>query len=333
MATTAVPALRVGVIGIGGFGGAHLRAARESDRIELVTACDSDQYVLDHHHVADPRLDLTPDWRRVCGRADLDAVVVALPHDLYAEVVPALLEARRHVLMEKPLGRTLAEAQRIVDAAARTGRTLMVGGQNKHTPVFGRARRILADGVLGDVFLIRGTTVYRWGHEQEWGWRGDRARSGGVAVLDAGWHMIEQMVAFHGVPERVYAACGTKKGVPGRAYDVDDRVALTFHYADGSIGQMLSCCVTTPGEWRVVVHGSDGSLQVDRREVRLELGGEAPTVEQFDEVDAVRVQLEHFADVVQRGVPSIGGPDAGLKVMRVVDAAYRSMASGEAERT
>jgi len=331
MATEQTIPLRIGIIGIGGMGGAHLRAARTSDKVHLVVACDSDQYMLDHQHVIDPSLVLTLDWRQVRDRDDLDAVIVSLPHDLYAEVVPSLLEAGHHVLMEKPFGRTAAEAQKMADAAKKSGKVLMIGGQNKFTSGFQRVKRLLADGLLGEVFLIRGVTVYRWGHEQDWRWRASRSRSGGVAVLDAGWHILEQMIAFHGVPERVYAASGAKKGVPHKEYDVEDKAALIFHYPDGSLGQMLSCFVSTPYEWRIVLHGTLGSLELEKMHMRLDFGSGSPAIERFSETDTILAQLEHFAGVVERGIPCIGGPENGLKVMRVIDAAYRSMESGQPE--
>lgn len=331
MASRKTALLRIAIIGIGDMGAAHLRAARSSDRVKTIIACDGDQHVIDHQHIVDPSLPLTLHWEHVRDRDDVDAVIVSLPHDLYVEIVPALLAAGHHVLMEKPFGRTSAEAQTMADAAKKAGKVLMIGGQGKFTPGFQRAKRVLSDGLLGDIFLVRGVTVYRWGHEQDWRWRAERARSGGVAVLDAGWHVLEQVVALHGVPEKVYAASGTKKGVPGKQYDVDDDAALVLHYADGSLGQVLSCFVTSPYEWRILLHGTKGSLELEKGHMRLEFGEGSPSIERFADADLVVAQLDHFVNVVQRGVRSIAGPENALKVMRLIDAAYRSIESGKAE--
>ena len=153
-----------------------------------------------------------------------------------------------------------------------------------------------------------------------------------MALLDAGWHILEHVVAFHGVPETVFAATGSKKAVPSVEYDVDDSALLILRFADGSVGQVLSSFVTTPFEWRIVVHGTVGSLELTRQ-VRLEIGEGPPTVEQFDEVDLMQAQLEHMVKAVQRGSPGLGSPADGVRVMRLADAAYRSMRSGQAEST
>jgi predicted dehydrogenase len=330
MTGNATEPLRVAVIGIGGIGAAHLRCARTTDATNLVCACDLDQHHLDHLHVADPALSLTTDWRIVRDRDDLDAVIVALPHHLYVDAVPSLLEAGHNVLMEKPFGRNLDEAHTMVDAAKKAGRVLMVCGQNKFSPAFARSRRIISDGVIGDVSLIRGTSVYRWGNSRDWGWRGNRAQSGGAALLDAGWHILEQITELHGVPEAVFAASGTKKAAPSVDYDVEDNALLVLLYPDGSVGQVLSTFVTTPFEWRILAHGAAGSVELTRQ-VRLELGEGPPTVEQFDETDIMQAQLEHFVGAVERGDRYRGTPEDGLSLMRVIDAAYRSMESRRAE--
>ena len=327
------PPLRAAVIGIGGIGSTHLRVLDDSDRFDLQIACDSDQFALDYIHVDDPKLGLATDWRKIVDRAgDLDVVFAAVPHDLYAEIVPELLNAGLHVFMEKPFGRNTVEAMVMAEAAELNERALMVGGQFKFGNGFRRARRVVSDRLLGDVFLVRGTSIQQWGQRGEWGWRADAARSGGAAVIDSGWHVIEQIVALTSVPVAVYAAGGSMRGFPDAPYDVDDKAAITLQFEDGSIGHVLTCCVTTPHEWRIGMHGTDGTMELQQRSIRLEFGKHPPGTEKVEESDTMLAQAEHFANVIQRNVPSMAGPEHGLQVMRVVEAAYRSMDSGKAEQ-
>ncbi len=326
--------VRLGVIGAGGIGNAHLKAIeRCADMAALAAVCDVAADV--RKRVAQTwGVDVYGDYRNVLKRDDLDAVIVALPHHLHEEVAVAALGAGKHVLLEKPLARNLTEGERIVAAAKASGKTLLVGGQSKFLPTLQRAKELVSSGVLGDIFLTRGTLTYRWepALRNQFGWRGCKALSGGVAIIDAGWHLLEALVWLRGLPQSVLAITGAMKAVPKADYDVDDKAALLLSYADGGIGTAVISYVTLPNEWRLVFHGTKGALEVTTERLTLWQGPEIAETLTPEPTDAFSAQLRHFLGVVQAVERPIRTPDDALAVMRLIDAAYRSAESGLSQK-
>jgi predicted dehydrogenase len=324
--------LRTAIIGMGSVGFAHFHALEESGRFDVVIACDTDQIALDYVHLSEPELDMTKDWRRLLDRPHgIEVVVITAPHTLYADMVPDLLGAGLHILVEKPFGRNIEDAVTMANAATLSNRVLMVGGQIKHNSTFRRARRILTDQLLGQVLLSRAVHTFRRPATQEWGWRGTRKESGGMAVLSVGWQVLDPLIALQGIPTKVYATGGSGTALPDGNYDVDDRAVITMDYADGSIGYVLASFAISPYEWRVAFHGTEGCLDLQPQQITLDLGEGPSDIERVTDTDTMVAQADHFANAILRNIPPISGAAHGVAVMSVVDAAYRSMKSGSSE--
>ncbi len=320
--------IRIGAIGVGGIGGHQLRVvANCSDIMEPVAVCDNNPEIA--KRVADEfKIAAHTDYKELCQRGDIDAVIMALPHYLYGEVVCYALEHGIHVFKEKPFAKTLSDAKQMVDAAKKSGKQLFLAGQNKFSSAFIKGKEIVDSGEIGDVFLTRGAIIYRWGGAitGNWSWRGVEKLSGGVAIIDAGWHILDMVHWYRGLPSAVYASVGTMKGAPKSDYDVDDKVALVLEYPDGGIGSIVSCYITLPGETRVTLHGINGSLDVSSGKLTFILGDkpqDVPIPEQ--KLDPITMQMRHFAETVMTGKESaIAGTKRAYEVMQIVDAAYRS---------
>ncbi len=325
--------IRIAAIGVGGIGGSHLRIAKNcADVMEPVAVCDinagvakrvGEEYQVDFH----------TDYKELCNRGDVDALVTALPHYLYGEVVSYALESGIHVLKEKPFAKTLSHAKQMLDATKVKGKKLMVAGQNKFASAFIKGKEIADAGSLGDIFLTRGTIIYRWGGaiNDAWSWRGKEELSGGVAIIDAGWHILDMIHWYRGMPSAVYASTGTMKGAPKGEYDVDDKAVLILEYPDGGVGNIVSCYITLPGEMRATLHGTNGSLDVSGGNLTFILDGETQEVSLPEQkLDPMTAQMRHFAEMVVSDTdsPKSSGQCA-YEVMQIVDAAYRSAKSRE----
>ena len=329
MATPKRP-LRVGAIGVGGMGGAHLRAAHALvEDFEIVAVCDANPSARES---AARTCDATPyeDYHALYERDDLDAVLVTLPHRLYREVVAAALERNLHVFKEKPLARTLADAAYLRDLARERERIVLVAGQSKYLPSYIEAKRLLDEGAIGSVFLASGVITYRWGGavQNRWGWRGVHAESGGVAIIDSGWHVLDLLHWYRGTPERVYATVGTMRAAPQSDYDVDDKAVLALDYPDGGIGSVTITFVAQPSEKRIVLYGTDGTLDVRDDVLHRWEGDRVETVTLPSAPDALEAQLRHFARAVRGEEAPIADADRAFAIQWIVDAAYRSAAAG-----
>ncbi len=166
------PTLGVGLIGYAFMGAAHSQAWRTAPhffdlplRPELTVLAGRDAV-----RVADAagRLGWTStetDWRRVLERDDVGLVDVCTPGDTHAEIAIAALEAGKHVLCEKPLANSVAEAEAMADAAARAaarGVRSMVGFTYRRVPAIGLARQLVAEGRLGEIRHVRAQYLQDW---------------------------------------------------------------------------------------------------------------------------------------------------------------------------
>ena len=137
-------------------------------------------------------------WRDLVRRGDVDMVVVATTNDALAEISIAALEAGKHVLVEKPAARNVAELDRVIAAAKASGRLVRVGFNHRYHPALRKARELFEAGALGPMMFVRGRYGHggRVGYEKEW--RADPAKSGGGELIDQGVHLIDLAGCFLG---------------------------------------------------------------------------------------------------------------------------------------
>src|SRR5687768_17894472 len=197
------PTLGVGLIGYAFMGAAHSQAWRTAPhffdlplRPQLTVLAGRDAV-----RVADAaeRLgwsSVETDWRRVLERNDVDLVDVCTPGDTHAEIAIAALEAGKHVLCEKPLANTVAEAQAMAEAAARAatrGVRSMVGFTYRRVPAIALARKLVADGRLGDLRHVRAQYLQDWIADPAapMSWRLDKDKAGSGALGDIGAHIVD----------------------------------------------------------------------------------------------------------------------------------------------
>jgi predicted dehydrogenase len=334
----------VAVIGCGLIGARRAAAATAHPGSRLVTVTDSDAEraaAVAGQHGAE----LVEDWRAAVTRPDVDVVVVSTPNAWLADIGIAALRAGRHVLIEKPMGRNVGEAELLASAAAEARGVLRVGFNHRFHPALGRAQALVTEGTLGPVLSIRA----RYGHgsrpgcEQEW--RADPALAGGGELTDQGVHVADLIHWFAGMPARAF---GYVQTAFWPIAPLEDNGFGLFRYGDGRVAQMH----VSMTQWRnlfsfevfcaggsVTVEGLGGSYGVERLVVaRRRSEGGAPEMAEvhFEGADEswAREWDAFLAAVARRrdGAPERpdnGDAAAGLAAMRMVDALYRSAASGE----
>src|SRR5215470_17472629 len=128
------------------------------------------------------------DYRELARRPDVDLVSVAAPNWLHRDIVVAAAEAGKHVVCEKPLARTLREADEMIAACRRAGVKLMYAEEICFAPKYVRAKELADEGALGEVYLVRQTEQH-YGPHSDWFW--DPEQSGGGVLMDMGCHGIE----------------------------------------------------------------------------------------------------------------------------------------------
>ncbi|WP_115789694.1 Gfo/Idh/MocA family protein [Arthrobacter silvisoli] len=200
---TSTTPLRVGMVGYAFMGAAHSHAWRTAPRFfdlpldpQLTALCGRND---DGVRAAAAKLgwgSVETDWRRLIERDDIDLIDICTPGNTHAEIAIAALEAGKHVLCEKPLANSVAEAERMAEAAraaAERGVFSMCGFSYRRTPALALARRMVAEGRLGQIRHVRAQYLQDWLSDENapMTWRLDKAMSGSGSLGDIGAHSID----------------------------------------------------------------------------------------------------------------------------------------------
>jgi predicted dehydrogenase len=230
----------------------------------------------------------TGDWRRLVEDPEIQVVDIATPNDLHAEMAIAAAEAGKHILCEKPLARSAAEAKRMLDAVERAGVVHLVGHQYRRTPAVAFAKKLIDEGAIGEVVGYRGIYLQDFGVDPNVPlvWRFRKAAAGSGALGDIGSHALDMARYLVGeitavsaivrtlIPERPLARPG--QGIlpvspeaageaPKGRVDVDDEVLTLLRFQNGAVGS-LEASRNAPGRHNHLgfeVHGEKGSIAFD----------------------------------------------------------------------
>lgn len=306
--------LRVGLVGAGWIMDYHARAVIEHPGAELVAASSwrepSLAKLAERHGI--PRT--TTRWRDLAADPAVDAAVIGTPNGLHAAQAIAFLEAGKHVLVEKPMARDLAEADAMLRAAARSGARLMVAHCWRfHTDVLALRDRVAA-GELGEVVKTRGYGVHaKWGPS---GWFTDPDLAGGGALVDMGVHAIDttRFVLGDPLPTRVCATVATRYG----DYAVDDDAIVLVSWSNGTNS------IIEAGWWQPHLAGLEADTEVYGTDgyARVWDHTELPAGDQHCTQTMYSAQMAEFVEALAAGrQPRPSGQD-GRVVMEIVEQAY-----------
>ncbi|MEZ4734194.1 MAG: Gfo/Idh/MocA family oxidoreductase [Caldilineaceae bacterium] len=271
----------------------------------------------------------------------VDLVVLATPNDVHAELAVRAMAAGKHVVTDKPMSVTLAEADQMVATAERTGRMLSVFQNRRWDGDFLTARRLMQEGRLGNVRWIE-LAWQRWGAPR--GWRGEAAKGGG-RLYDLGAHLLDQLLQLFPQPVTgVY--CRVHYDFPER--DVESHALITLHFADGATGVCDLSSMSAINKPRFHLFGDKGTFikyGLDPQEDAMRAGQIDAAVEAEalygklnDGVTETvvptipgrwRSYYENIRDVLTDGAELAVKPEEVRRVMAVFDAALRSAQSGQ----
>ena len=325
--------VRLGVIGAGAWGRNHVRTAASLPEAVLTAVCDASSAARDRVARAYPAVHVTADVDDLFER--VDGVVIATSARTHAELATRAVEAGRPALVEKPFTLSVADAEAVSALATARGVPLLVGHLLLFHPVVERLRQIIEDGTLGRVLYLHGQRVNL-----------GQVRPDENALWSFGPHDVSvALFLLQDRPIRVAAQ--------GRAYlqpGVEDVVFLHLDFPSGVLAHLQLSWLDPHKERRMTVVGERQMAVFNDMEPREKLRiydkgvDRPPEYASFGESLAIRegdiaipkipnteplaAELRHFVRVVEgREVPR-AGPSDGLEVVRVLEAAGRSLAAG-----
>jgi predicted dehydrogenase len=313
--------LRVAVVGCGRSAQDHLQAYQKLGQAEIVAVAD----VVERQaaSVAE-QFGCRPyaDYRRMLDEAGLDAVSVCTPPSSHAEVTLEALSRGVHVLCEKPFAITLADAKKMVEAAASGRLVLMMASKFRFVDDVIKAKGIVDSSILGRVVLFENVFCGRVDMRDRWNSRKEIA--GGGVLFDNGSHSVDIARYLLGPITLVQA----QHGIQIQPIEVEDTSRVYFQTAGGVMGSVdLSWSIHKDTESYVSLFGTEGTLSLGWRESKYRQSEKLNWVVfggGYDKQRAFLRQQRHFLDCVAgRSLPVITAVD-GLESVRVIEAAYRS---------
>ncbi len=279
----------------------------------------------------------TDRWEEVIERSDIDVVVVCTPPNLHATMSIAAMNRGKHVLCEKPLARTLKEAEDMLAAAKANGVTLKCGFNHRHHPGIKKAREWIDAGIIGELNFIR--CCYgicgRPGYEKEW--RADPKIVSGGQLMEQGIHAIDLFRWFLGEFSEVTGFTSTRFW---NIAPLEDNCFALFRTRDGQIASLHSSLTQWKNLFNLELFGQDGYVIVDGLggsygTEKVTLGKKAFFEPFRDETTEFRggdiswyEEWKEFLAAIEEKREPLGNSYDGLQALKLVNAVYKSARDG-----
>lgn len=338
--------IRVGLIGCGKIAEVHAVGLKRAAGATFVACCDVNGDAARAFAARHDVPHVFTDASELLGSGQVDAVAVCTPHPSHGPLVVAAAEAGVHVLCEKPITIDLAEADRMISAAARASIRFGVIFQRRLWPASQRLRRAIDDGKLGKLTL--GECAVRIWRPKEYfasaPWRGTWANEGGGVLMNQAVHAIDQFQWFMGPAVEVNGRYATLRHAD--YIDVEDTAVATVVFANGALGVIQAASSFNPNfGFRVAVHGdSNAAASVwERVEGRQgvndvwSIPGEEAMAAEWEQAEADRpgfpdfhfLQIQDFIDAIRENrEPVVTGAEA-RKSLELILAIYQSSRTGQ----
>ena len=339
--------LGLGIIGTGRIARSHLRSLAQSDEGKVVAVYDVIPERAAHTAAGCGIPNVARTIEDLLERRDVEAVIVSTPPTAHLAPTITALEAGKHVLCEKPFALDPAEAERMVEASERNRRFLAVCSARDRVGIGPRtAHELASSGALGKVYHVRSSAYRLRGRPgidmfQDAPWFVDQAKAGGGALIDIGVYRIDVMLWLLGYPRVTSVLCSTFQGIGAPApaplvQTVEDHAVVMFTCENGASGVLeIAWASNVTGANTTIVLGTEAGLRFDPL-TRITVGpNRLPTEERL--IERADNDNRDFGDVTTQFVHAVLAgrqPETparqALEVARVIDAAYRSAATGQA---
>ncbi len=354
----------IGLIGGGYMGKAHAVAMASvgavfnttlRPRLEMIAA--SSDASAERYRAAFGFARATGDWHRLVADPEVDAIVIASPQETHRAIAEAAFLAGKPVFCEKPLGASLADAEAMVAAAEASGLPNMIGFNYVRTPATQFVRKLLSDGVIGEMTWFRGehTEDFLADPALPANWRTTGRANGCMGDLSP--HMINCALALMGPIAEVSARIETVHAMrDGKAVDNDDHGQMMVKFAQGAMGHLYFSRVATGRKmgYAYEIHGTKGAIRFDQEDqnavwlyraegpeaargfAKILTGPEHPDYLPFCQgpghgtgyQDQIIIEARDFLRAIETGEAVWPTFRDGLAVSRIIDTAFASAETG-----
>src|SRR5258706_2883668 len=311
--------LNFAVVGFGKqFRSDHLQSLIDNPSAKLVAVVDPQISQDDLIALQDVRL--YPNSNELLKHEQIDAAIIATPHFTHFNITKKFLENKIAVLKEKPLAITLDEAKKLENLSKKNNVPLLTNVQRRLMPHYLEGLTFLEE--IGTPFLVEG--IYHiYVDDPHSGWRGQKKYAGGGCIIDMGYHLIDVLNLYLGIPEKVIAL-STTKAMPTEKYDAEDTATILLNYTDRKITGYLSISrFQGPKTEYLKITGDKGILEVTKKGVALldNAGNQIKQILATEPIDSIT----HFIKVIKEKEDSLLSVNYQIGNMALIEAAYKSI--------
>ena len=336
--------VKLGIIGIGNMGGAHLSCVRngEIENLAAVAVCDINAEKLSTAKSRYADLVLFSNWKELVDSGTVDAVLIATPHCLHAEIACYALEKGLHVLSEKPVDCAYSAALRVNKAAKKSDKVFSIMFNQRTNSHFIKAKKLVSGGELGELKSVR-WVITNWFRTQAYydsgSWRGTWKGEGGGVLMNQAPHNLDLLQWICGMPSAVTAFCGIGKH---HEIGVEDEATIVMDYPNGATGLFVISTGEYPGSNRLEINLSKGRIVIEGGKLMLwrlekdsteiltesesgfeEIPFEYSEITEYSET-AHKGILKNFVDAILYGEKLIAPGVEGINQLSIANAAYLS---------
>ncbi|KJZ17953.1 oxidoreductase [Loktanella sp. S4079] len=339
--------MTVAIVGAGMVARTHVAAIAAGDAVQLRTVCSRTEgraqgLAEEAGRLTGTTVAATTNLDDIISDEAIDAVIILTPPNARASVIRPLAEAGKHILLEKPVGRTAAEAREVVEICRTAGVTLGVVFQHRMRAASIAAAELIASGKLGALGLAEINVP--WWRDQSYydePGRGTYARDGGGVLVSQAIHTIDLALSLTGPVTSVQAMAATTSF---HQMEAEDFVAAGLKFANGAAGSMVASTASFPGGAESItlhfeqasLHLASGQLAVRWRDGREEMmgaaggtgGGADPMAFTHEWHQGI---IEDFAAALCEGRAPVVSGEQALPAHDLIDATLRSAKSGRIE--
>lgn len=351
--------LKIGIIGCGGIANnKHMPALKAVKGVEMVAFCDivesraieaKSKYGIDEARVY-------TDYQSLLKNESLDVIHVCTPNKSHAEITIASLEAGKHVMCEKPMAKTVAEAQAMVEAAKRTGKKLTIGYQNRFRNDSLYLNEVCEDGELGEIYYAKAHAIRRCA-VPTWGVFLDEEAQGGGPLIDIGTHALDLTLWMMNnykpkyVVGNTYHKLGNMKN-PANSFGpwnpeefvVEDSAFGFITMENGAtivLESSWALNIRETGEAQVTLCGTEGGadmkdgLQFNAHEhgrltvKKVALGADGVDFFDGSEDEPHVLEAKQWIDAILNNKEPLVKPEQALVVTQILEGIYKSAQTGK----
>ena len=330
---------RFGLIGCGAIAGLHAQAISNIENATLVGVYDysyefAKKFANDHHCIAYKTLE------ELLACSEIDVVNICTPSGLHAEQIIKAANAKKHIIVEKPMAITKEQLDAAIESVERNNVKVEVVSQLRFTPAIQKLKTAIESGAMGKILFADFKMKYYRSAEyyKKGGWRGTWKMDGGGALMNQGIHGIDLVQYLIGGVKSVYADCRTL----AREIEVEDTANILVEYENGAIGVIQCTTVAEPGYPRTIeVTGTKGTVvikedvierwdlegaQEERTKTSLFNSGSDPMAfsEKFHEM-----QFKDLISAIEEDKRPLVDEKEGRKPVEIILAAYESSKTGK----